>query len=245
MKRHGFIKNKVMPQPVGASVDKANRFSHSNVISPTFEGDDGDDVWQVQSQHHPNVTYKIHAHVTEYASCTCECTLRGNFCKHQIIILLMCANLTMKNIIEYCNTYYGTHCGGLKCMFVNLTYLQLDDGVSNDEDCNQDPIDEVGIVGIGRFSTMDEDNCFDNVDVPKGSFTPMDRGLIHLHETMVEIIMECTMGANVELCDHATSLFRGVGSIIHHFCWVPINESMHLGMAFRGWMMVSGTPSIG
>jgi hypothetical protein len=38
----------------------------------------------------------------------------------------------MDNIIEYCNTYYGTHHGGLKCMFVNPTYLQLDDDASND-----------------------------------------------------------------------------------------------------------------
>jgi hypothetical protein len=78
---------------VVASVDKANQISHTNVISPTFEGDDGDGVWWVQNQHHPNVTYKVRALVTEYASCTCEWPLRGNFCKHQIVILLMCTNL--------------------------------------------------------------------------------------------------------------------------------------------------------
>ncbi len=31
------------------------------MISPTFEGDDGDDVWQMRSEHHPVVIYKIHA----------------------------------------------------------------------------------------------------------------------------------------------------------------------------------------
>jgi len=195
-----------MAQLVVANVDKANRVSHTNVISPTFEGDDGDDVWQVRSQHHANVIYKIYAPVTEYASCTCERALRSNFCKHQIIILLMCTNLTTKNIIEYCSIYYGTIHGSLKCMFANSTYLQLDDGVFDDEDYNQDPIDEVGIVDIRRFTTMDEDNCFDNVDVLEGSFAPMDQGLIHLHETMADIIVECTMGVNIELCDHITSL---------------------------------------
>jgi hypothetical protein len=203
------------------------------VTSPTLEGDDGDDVWRVQSQHHLSVTYKIRAPVTKYASCTCEWALQNNFCKHQIVIILMCTNLTTKNIIEYYNMYYGTHRGGLKCMFVNSTYLQLDDGVSDDEDCNQDSINEVGIVDIGRFTTMDEDNCFDNVNVLKGSFAPMDRGLIHLHEIMADIIMECTMGANVELCDHATSLLQGVGSIIHHLCLAPVNKSMHPRMVFR------------
>jgi hypothetical protein len=48
----------------------------------------------------------------------------------------MCIDLTMENIIDYCDMYYGTHHGGLKCMFVDPTYLQLDDGALDDEDCN-------------------------------------------------------------------------------------------------------------
>ncbi len=35
-----------------------------------------------------------------------------------------------------CGMYYGTHHGGLKCMFVDSTYLQLDDDALDDEDCN-------------------------------------------------------------------------------------------------------------
>jgi len=100
--------------------------------------------------------------------------LRSNFCKHQIVVLLMCTDLTTKNIIEYCNTYYGTHHGGLKCMFVDLAYLQLDDRASNDEDYNQDLVDVVGVVDIGGLMAMDEDSCLDNVNVPKGSSAPMD-----------------------------------------------------------------------
>ncbi len=83
--------------------------------------------------------------------------------------------------------YYGTHRGGLKCTFVDPTYLQLDDGAYHEEDCNQDPIDEVGIVDIRGLTAMDEDNCFDNVNMPKGSSTPMDWALACLHETMDEI----------------------------------------------------------
>jgi len=41
----------------------------------------------------------------------------------------------------------------------------LDDGAFDDEDCNQDLVDEVGIVDIGGLTVMDEDSCFDNVDV--------------------------------------------------------------------------------
>jgi hypothetical protein len=77
----------------------------------------------------------------------------------------MCIDLILKNIIEYCGTYYGTHRGGLKCMIVNPTYLQLDDGVSDNEDYNQKLVDEVGIIDIGGLTTMDADIYFDNVNV--------------------------------------------------------------------------------
>jgi len=59
-------------------------------------------------------------------------------------------------------------------MFADLTYLQLDDGASNDENCNHDPVDEVGIVDIWGLTVMDEDSCFDNVNVLEGSSAPMD-----------------------------------------------------------------------
>jgi hypothetical protein len=59
-------------------------------------------------------------------------------------------------------------------MFADLAYLQLDDGASDDENYKQDLVDEVNIIDIGGLTTMDENNCFDNVDVPEGSSTPMD-----------------------------------------------------------------------
>jgi len=154
-----------------------------------------------------NVTHKIHAPFIEYASYTCEWALQSNFCKHQIVVLLTCINLTTDNIIEYCSTYYGTHRGGLKNMFADLTYLQLDDGVFNDEDYNQNLVDEVNIVDIGRLVAMDEDSYFDSVNVQKGLSAPMDQALTRLHEIMVEITTECTTRASIELCDHATSFF--------------------------------------
>jgi hypothetical protein len=59
MKKQGFIKNKVMAQLVVASVDKVGWIPHTNVIPPTFEGDDGDDVWWVQSQYHPSIASRF------------------------------------------------------------------------------------------------------------------------------------------------------------------------------------------
>ncbi len=51
MKSQGFIKNKVMARLVMVSVDKVSRIPHTDVISPPFEKDDGDDVWWVQMTH--------------------------------------------------------------------------------------------------------------------------------------------------------------------------------------------------
>jgi hypothetical protein len=61
---------------------------------------------------------------------------------------------------------------------------------------------------------MDEDGHCDNVDVPKGSSSPMDLDLVHLHETMAKIIAKCGESASIELCDYATSLLQGVTSNI-------------------------------
>jgi hypothetical protein len=70
--------------------------------------------------------------------------------------------------------YYGIHYSGLKCMFVDPTYLQLDNGASDNEYYNQDLVEEVDIVDIRGLTTMDEDNCFDNINVLEASSTPMD-----------------------------------------------------------------------
>jgi hypothetical protein len=50
----------------------------------------------------------------------------------------------------------------------------LDDGASNDEDYNQNLVNEVNIIDVEGFMAMDEDNCFDNIDVLEGSSTLMD-----------------------------------------------------------------------
>jgi len=57
------------------SVNKDSWIPHTNVSSPTFEGDNGDDVWWMQNQQHPSITCKIRAPFTKYASCTCEWAL--------------------------------------------------------------------------------------------------------------------------------------------------------------------------
>ncbi len=84
-------------------------------------------------------------------------------------------------------------------MFADPTYLQLDDGVFDDENCNQDWVDEVSIVDTGGLATTNENGHCDNVDVPKSLFAPMDQTLACLHETVVEITSKCGKSASIEL----------------------------------------------
>lgn len=47
---------------------------------------------------------------------------------------MTCTNLTSNNIIEYCDTWYGTNCNGFKAMFANLANGPFSyDGVDNHE----------------------------------------------------------------------------------------------------------------
>ncbi len=103
----------------------------------------------------------------------------------------------------------------------------------DNDNSNQTLINEVNIVDIGGHITMDEDSCFDNVDVLKVHPHPWIEPLAHLHETMAKITAECITGVNVKLCNYATSLLQGVGSNIHHLCLAQVNKSMHLGMVFH------------
>jgi hypothetical protein len=63
--------------------------------------------------------------------------------------------------------------------------------VSNGVDCNENQVDEVDIINIGGLATMDEDGCCDNVDVPKGLSSPMNRTFVRLHKTMAKITIGC------------------------------------------------------
>jgi hypothetical protein len=93
-----------------------------------------------------------------------------------------------------------------------MAYLQLDDGVSEDENCNQDLVDEVSIVDIGGLMAMDEDSCFDNVDVLEGSFAPMDQTLAHSQYGMYyrckrQIVRPCNITSSRNWIKHSPPLF--------------------------------------
>ncbi len=98
MKKCEFIKNKAIQLLVATNVYKTRLIAHIDVIQPTLESEDNVNHWNVRSQTHLNVIYNQNFPFIEYASYTYEWALRGNLCKHQVIILLACTNLSIDDI---------------------------------------------------------------------------------------------------------------------------------------------------
>jgi hypothetical protein len=40
-----------------------------------------------------------------------------------MVIILMATNVTQKNVIDYCGTWYGSTCGSLMAMFVDPKHI--------------------------------------------------------------------------------------------------------------------------
>ncbi len=112
--------------------------------------------------------------------CTCEWALRENMCKHQIVVILTCTNISQEDIIHYCGTWYGSHRGGLGHMFVDPQHIP-DDMESNDDDEDDHLEGDDGIMEFDGLINMEQN------DLPMGaivgsndtinSSTPMERAL--------------------------------------------------------------------
>jgi hypothetical protein len=141
--------------------------------------------------------------------CTCEWALCGNLCKHQVVVLFTCTNLTKENIIQYCGTCYGFDCGGFATMFANPTYLHIYDNEFDDEDTNEYHSKKPWVVDMCKLMTLDDNspNMEKNKDhsQPSSSSTRMDKMFVQMGDIMQEIINEVKEGG-VQLIDHTTSL---------------------------------------
>ncbi len=90
MKKHRIIKNKVMEHIVKTNIEKATLILHTHVTHGIDDSNKTNPAWMVQSQQHPNMTYKVAFPFTKYVCYICEWVLRGNLCKHQVVVLLTC-----------------------------------------------------------------------------------------------------------------------------------------------------------
>jgi hypothetical protein len=158
MKKKGFIKNKVMEAIITQSVEKVALIPFTHVYQPTLESDG---AWGVQSQRLPNVIYVVKFPFTEIFCYTCEWALRGNMCKYQIAVILSCTNISQKDIIHYCGTWYGSHRGGLGHMFEDPRHIP-DDMESNDDDEYEHLESDDGIMEFDELINMEQN------DLPTG-----------------------------------------------------------------------------
>jgi hypothetical protein len=88
-----------------------------HIAQPTLESDGASVVW---SQHFVDVMCQMNYPFFQYACYKYEWALRRNLCKHQIVVILTCINITQINIIKYCGTWYGFDHRKLAPMFVDL-----------------------------------------------------------------------------------------------------------------------------
>jgi hypothetical protein len=135
------------------SVEKATLIPLTHVYQPTLKSDG---AWGVWNQHLPNIIYAVKFSSTKIFCCTCEWALRRNMCKHQIVVILTCIDISQEDIIHYCGTWYGSYCGGLGHMFVDPQHIP------NDMESNDDNKDEhfEGDDGIMEFDGFMEHGAF-------------------------------------------------------------------------------------
>jgi hypothetical protein len=67
-------------------VEKVTLILHTNVTHEIKDSNNTSHAWMVQSQH-MNMTYKVPLPFNKYVCYTYEWVLRGNLCKHQVIVV--------------------------------------------------------------------------------------------------------------------------------------------------------------
>ncbi len=123
MKIRGFIKNKLMEAIITWSEEKETFIPLNHVYQPTLESDG---AWGVWSQRLPNVIYTVKFPFTKIFCYICEWALQGNMCKHQIVVILRCINISQKDIIHYCGTWYRSHPRGLvTCLWTHDIFQMI------------------------------------------------------------------------------------------------------------------------
>jgi hypothetical protein len=132
--------------------------------------------------------------------------LHGNLCKHQVAIFLTCTDLTKKNIIQYCGTWYGFDHGGFVAMLANPSYLQIYDNEFDDEMATVDHFENPWVVDM--CEPMKPDDTSPNVEKnkdhnqPSSSSPSTKKALARMGDIMPEIINEVKEGGLIHRPHH-------------------------------------------
>jgi hypothetical protein len=114
----------------------------------------------------------------------------------------MVTNVTQEDVIDYCEKWFESNCGGLVAIFVDPIYISDDSNFKEDGEAYGDE----KVIDISLIEIMEEVvlptklSAFDELE---SSIVPLEEALTHLHHTMLRIVKECTQGG-VALHDHTT-----------------------------------------
>jgi hypothetical protein len=136
------------------SVEKTTLIPLTHVYQPTLQNDG---AWGVWSQCFPNVIYTVKFPFTKIFCCTCEWALQWNMCKHQIVVIFTCIDISQEDIIHYCGTWYGSHRGRLGHKFVDPRHIP-DDMESNDDDKDEHLEGDDGIMEFDGLMNMEQND---------------------------------------------------------------------------------------
>jgi hypothetical protein len=70
----------------------------------------------------------------------------------QAPIFFMVIDVTQKDVIDYCRTWFKSNCKGLVAMFVDPKYILDDSDSKDDGEVNGDE----GVIDIGLIGTMEK-----------------------------------------------------------------------------------------
>ncbi len=101
------------------------------------------------------MTYEVPLPVTKYVCYTCEWALHGNLCKHQVVVLHTCTNLTKKisfNIVGHCMDLIVEVL--LPCL--QTLPICIYDNEYDDEEVDEDHYEEPWVIDMCGFMTSDD-----------------------------------------------------------------------------------------
>ena len=118
-KLNGFILNKSVESTVKNGIARARMISVEDIDHPIEVGGE----WKVKSQTTLGWWYDVSEPHSIYTACSCEWSIRGNYCKHQLAILKVSTEFSWSTILEYLGIYYGSLHEGLEALMQHRTVL--------------------------------------------------------------------------------------------------------------------------
>ncbi len=146
-------------------------------------------------------------------------------CKHQIVVIFTCTNIFQEDITHY----YGSCHGRFGHMFANPRHIPYD-MESNDDDIYEHFEGDDGIMEFNGFMNMEQSDLSMGAIVrfkdTINSSTLMERALVQLVATMLEITNECKEG-NLTFYERATSHMKVLACNIHNICLTKSHAILH------------------